>query len=159
MDFTNTITINRPPAEVFDFLAHFENLPRWNYAISETRKVSGGPVGVGSRYRQTRTLPTHGEETFEVTDFDMNHKLSIRGPLGPFHAEVTYVLAPVEHGTILTNTMYLQPSGALRLVAPLAASGIKSAVAANLETLKQILEAGSQPTALSVVVDPTKAGA
>jgi hypothetical protein len=56
------------------------------------------------------------------------------------------VLAPVEHGTALTNTMHLQPSGALRLVAPLAASGIKSAVAANLGTLKQILETGGRPT-------------
>jgi uncharacterized protein YndB with AHSA1/START domain len=146
MDFTNTITINRHPAEVFEFLAHFENLPLWNYAISETRKVSGGSVGVGSRYRQSRTLPTRSEETFEVTEFELDHRLSIRGPLGPFHAEVAYVLAPVEHGTALTNTMHLQPSGALRLVAPLAASGIKSAVAANLGTLKQILETGGRPT-------------
>ncbi len=58
MRFTNTITIDRPPAEVFAFLAQFENVPRWNYAISETRKISRGPVGVGSRYVQARTLPT-----------------------------------------------------------------------------------------------------
>jgi uncharacterized protein YndB with AHSA1/START domain len=63
MKFTNTITINRQPAAVFRFLAHFENVPRWNYAISETRKITGGPVGVGSRYQQTRTLPTPSEET------------------------------------------------------------------------------------------------
>src|SRR2546421_341659 len=63
MKFTNTITINRQPAAVFRFLAHFENVPRWNYAISETRKITGGPVGVGSRYQQTRTLPTPSVET------------------------------------------------------------------------------------------------
>ena len=147
MDFTNTITINRHPAEVFEFIAQFENVPRWNYAISETRRISGGSVGVGSRYRQTRTVPTQSEETFEVTEFELDHRLSIRGPLGPFHAEVAYVLAPVEHGTALTNTMHLQPSRALRLVAPLAAVRIKSAVAANLEALKQILETGGRPTA------------
>ena len=27
MKFTNTITINRQPAAVFSFLAHFENVP------------------------------------------------------------------------------------------------------------------------------------
>ena len=32
MKFTNTVTINRQPAEVFAFLAHFENVPLWNYA-------------------------------------------------------------------------------------------------------------------------------
>ena len=61
MQFANTITIARRPAEVFAYLAHFENVPRWNYAISDTRKTSSGPVGVGSRHRQTRTLPTRSE--------------------------------------------------------------------------------------------------
>jgi uncharacterized protein YndB with AHSA1/START domain len=143
MKFTNTITINRSPAEVFAFLADFENVPLWNYAISETRKTTGGPVTVGSRYRQTRRLPTQSVETFEVTEFEPAHKLSIRGTLGPFHAVATYLLEPRGNGTTLANTMDLHPSGALRLVAPIAASRVKSAVAANLGTLRQILETGS----------------
>jgi uncharacterized protein YndB with AHSA1/START domain len=142
MRFTNTVTINRQPSVVFAYLADLENLPRWNYAISQTRKTSDGPVGVGTRYRQTRTVPTHSEETFEVTEFEPDDKLSIRGALGPFHSEATYLLSPTEDGTVLTNTMDLRPSGALRLVAPLAASRIKSAVATNLDTLKRILETG-----------------
>jgi uncharacterized protein YndB with AHSA1/START domain len=145
MQFTYTITIGRRPAEVFAYLAHFENLPRWNYAISDTRKTSSGPVGAGSRYRQTRIVPTRSEETFEVTEFEPGRRLSIQGSLGPFHGDVTYQLAPAGSGTTLTNTMNLQPPGPLRLLAPLAASRIKSAVATNLGTLKQILETDGQP--------------
>ncbi|WP_433380220.1 SRPBCC family protein [Actinoplanes sp. CA-142083] len=140
MKFTNTITIDRPLSEVFAFLAHLENLPLWNYAISDTEKISPGAVGAGSRYRQTRTVPARGKETFEVTEFERDHRLSIRGSLGPFHSEVTYLLTPAENGTVLTNTIKLQPSGPMRLVAPLAAPGVKSAVAANLGVLKQLLE-------------------
>jgi uncharacterized protein YndB with AHSA1/START domain len=147
MKFTNTITINRQPAEVFAFLAHFENVPLWNYAISETRKIAGGPVGVGSRYRQTRTLPTRSEETLEVTEFEPDRRLSVQGTFGPFPAEISYLLEPTGNATALANTMNLQPSGPLRLVAPLAASRVKSAVAANLETLKLILETGGRPDA------------
>jgi hypothetical protein len=66
-EFTNTSTINRRPDGVFRFLAHFANVPLWKYAISQTRQIADGPVGVGSRYRQTRTLPTRSEDTFEVT--------------------------------------------------------------------------------------------
>jgi len=44
------------------------------------------------------------------------------------------------------GVMNLQPSGPLRFVAPLAVSRVKSAVAANLDTLKQILETGRRPT-------------
>jgi hypothetical protein len=69
MRFANTITIDRPPAAVFAYLADLENLPRWNYAISETRKITAGPVRVGSRYRQSRTIPVHSEESLEVIEF------------------------------------------------------------------------------------------
>jgi uncharacterized protein YndB with AHSA1/START domain len=143
MKFSNTITINRPAAEVFAFLAHFENLPRWNYAISETVKETPGPVGVGSRYRQTRTIPDRSEETFTVTEFEPHHMLSIRGDLGPFQGDITYLLEPAGSGAALTNTMDLQATGPLRLVAGLAAARVKSAVAANLDKLKQILESDS----------------
>jgi uncharacterized membrane protein len=146
MQFTNTITIKRRPDEVFAFLAHFENLPLWNYAIAETWKITDGPVAVGSRYRQTRTLPTRSEETFAVTEFEPVHRLSLGGALGPFEGQIHYLLEPVGDATVLTNTMTLQPSGPLRLVAPLAAPRVKAAVAANLDTLKQILETnGDQP--------------
>jgi uncharacterized protein YndB with AHSA1/START domain len=140
MNFTNTVTIDRPPPEVFAFLARLENIPQWNYAISETWNETGGPVRVGSRYRQTRTLPTPSEETFVVTAFEPGRRLSIRGTLGPFHGDNTYVLEPAGDGTILSNTMSLRASGPLRFVAPLAASRVKEAVAANLHTLKEILE-------------------
>jgi uncharacterized protein YndB with AHSA1/START domain len=45
--FENTVTIRRSPKDVFAFLANFENIPTWNYAISETKKTSPGPVGSG----------------------------------------------------------------------------------------------------------------
>ena len=147
--FTNTVTINRRPSEDFAFLAHLENVPLWNYAISETRKISAGPVAVGSRYRQIRTLPTRSEESFEVTELEPDRRLSIRGSLGPFQGDISYLLDPVGENTTLTNTMSLQPSGPLRLVAPLVASRVKAAVAGNLDTLKQILEgpvASGDPT-------------
>jgi uncharacterized protein YndB with AHSA1/START domain len=140
MNFTNTITINRPPAEVFAYLAEFENVPRWNYAISETSQTTDGPVGVGSRYRQTRTIPALAEETFEVTEFEPDRALSIRGTLGPFYGDLTYTLTRAGTGTALTNTANLRASGPLRPIAALAGARVKSAVAANLNTLKQILE-------------------
>jgi uncharacterized membrane protein len=41
--FENTVMIRRPIEDVFAFLSDFENIPKWNYAIVETRKVSEGP--------------------------------------------------------------------------------------------------------------------
>jgi hypothetical protein len=47
--FENTITVERSTGDVFAYLAAFEKVPTWNYAIVETRKISDGPVGVGTR--------------------------------------------------------------------------------------------------------------
>ncbi|HZD01979.1 MAG TPA: SRPBCC family protein [Actinomycetes bacterium] len=78
--FDNTVIIRRPVTDVFAFLADFENLPKWNYAIAETRKVSAGPVGVGTTYRQTRSVPSRSEEGFEVTAFEPARQLLGRCP-------------------------------------------------------------------------------
>jgi uncharacterized protein YndB with AHSA1/START domain len=140
VNFSNTVTIQRPCAEVFAFLADFENLPRWNYAISRTQKLSDGPVGVGTRYLQARTLPTPSEQTFEVSEYQPDRRVSVTGTFGPFPGRVTYELEPVGDATRLTNTMDLEPTGLLRLAAPLATTRVKAAVAQNLHTLKELLE-------------------
>jgi hypothetical protein len=141
--FQNTVTIRRPVEDVFGFLADFENIPTWNYAILQTSKTSPGPVGVGATYRQIRSLPSRSEEGFEVTVFEPPSRLEIHGEIGPFTATIGYLLVPLGDGTQLINTVDLQrASGALRLLAPLAVSRVRTAVAANLGTLKQLLETG-----------------
>jgi hypothetical protein len=77
--------------------------------------------------------------------FEPTSHLEVHGDIGPFTATITYLLAPVGDGTQLINVVDLESaSGALRLLAPLAASRVKAAVAGNLDTLKQLLEAGGQ---------------
>jgi len=140
MQFTNMITIDRPGAEVFAFLARFENVPRWNAAISETRSISIGPMNVGARYAQTRTLPSRSEEQFEVSAYEPNRKLAIRGTFGPLSGRFIYELEPMGNFTRLVNTVDLKPSGLVSIRAPLMTSRLKAAVAGNLNKLKQILE-------------------
>ena len=140
MHFANTVIIQRSPHEVFEYLAHFENVPEWNYAIVETRKTSEGPVEVGTKYRQTRSLPSPSEEAFQITEFAPDRRLAIRGDLGPFEGTLTYELESVPDGTKVTSNADLQAHGLLKVAAPLASGRVGSAVAANLQKLKEILE-------------------
>jgi uncharacterized protein YndB with AHSA1/START domain len=140
MRFQNSVTIDRRPHEVFEFLANFENVPKWNYAIVETRKTSDGPVGVGATYRQTRSLPSPSEETFRVTEFQPDHRLAIHGDLGPFEGTLTYELEGVSGGTLITNSAELHAHGLLKVAAPLAGGRVGQAVEANLQKLKEIME-------------------
>jgi Polyketide cyclase / dehydrase and lipid transport len=145
--FHNTVTIARPTDEVFAFLADFSHIPAWNYAITRTVQTSPGPARVGATYRQTRAIPRHTEEAFEVTDFAPPSQLAIKGQIGPFDATSSYLLQPAAGGTRLTNDVELAPSSALlRPFGPLAIPRVKAAVARNLGTLKQLLE-GAHPAA------------
>src|SRR5918996_846041 len=114
MRFENAVTIQRPAAEVFAYLADFENVPAWNNAIVETRKTTEASVGVGTTYRQVRKLPRPSEETFEVTEFEPPRRLSAEGTFGPFLGRFMYVLDPEGQGTRVTNVVELRPTGALR---------------------------------------------
>ncbi len=141
--FENTVTIQKPAEEVFAFLADFENIPKWNYAIDETHKISAGPVGVGTRYRQIRSVPGRSVEGFEVTVFEPARRLAMHGQIGPFRATISYELEAGAGGTRLVNNVELDASQAmLRLAAPLATPRIKTAVAQNLGKLRLVLEAG-----------------
>ncbi|MFD3399734.1 SRPBCC family protein [Kribbella sp. NPDC058693] len=140
MKFTNTITINRSATAVFAYLANLENLPQWNYALAETQQLTPGPRSVGTRYRQTRTIPTHAVESLEIIELVPDQKLTVEGTLSGLPATLTYTLDAKGDATTLTNSVDLRPPRPLNLVAPIAAGRIKSAVAANLNALKQLLE-------------------
>ena len=138
--FENTVMIRRPIEDVFGFLSDFENVPKWNYAIVETRKVSEGAVGVGTIYHQVRSVPNRSEERFEVTAYNPPRHLEIRGQLGPFPARLSYALDVLPEGTRVTNSVELELRGLGRLLGRVAVPRVRDAVAANLRKLKELLE-------------------
>jgi hypothetical protein len=140
--FTNTVTINRPARDVFAFLADLENVPRWNYAITETRKITSGNVGVGTRYEQTRSIPAPSREQLTITEFEPDRLIALVGTLARFPARLDYTMEERDGRTRLSNRVDLELKGPVRLLGGIAAGRIRSAVAENLDTLKQLLEAG-----------------
>lgn len=144
MRFSNIVLVRRPRADVFAFLTDPSNTPKWNDAITSAILVTPGPFGVGTRIRQTRSRPRPGVEELEVTEFVPDLRLAMRGDLGPVAGTLIYLLESVPDGTRLTNTADLSGRGPLRMLAPLATGRVREAVAANLETLRRLLESSSQ---------------
>jgi carbon monoxide dehydrogenase subunit G len=138
--FENTVLIARPIEDVFGFLSDLENIPKWNYAIVETRKISEGPIGVGTTYRQVRSVPSRSEERLEITTYEPPRQLEIQGQLGPFASRLVYALAATPEGTRVTNTVEVELGGPVRLLGRVAVSRVREAVAANLGKLKELLE-------------------
>jgi len=143
MHFANSVTIWRPPNEVFAFLVDPANIPKWNYAIDSARQVSAGPLGVGTRIQQTRSVPRPTTEELVITELVPERRMVLEGDIGPLSGTLIYQIEEVPEGTRRTNTADLSGRGPLRLLVPLASSRVRDAVAANLDKLRGLLESSA----------------
>jgi uncharacterized protein YndB with AHSA1/START domain len=143
ISFTNVVDIDRPPREVFGYLSDLENTPNWNWAIESTRKVGGGEIGVGTRYRQIRAVPRRAVETLEITALEPDTRLEVTGDLASFQARLAYHLEPLGGATRVTNRVELDPPALLAPLNAVLAKRIKAAVADNLGMLRARLESAT----------------
>ena len=139
LEFDHTIHIARPVGEVFAFLADFENLPKWNYYVLQVRKLSPGPVDVGTRYHQVRK---NDAQTFTVQKYEPDRRLAVKTtPDSSPQLEMSFLLEKDGDGTRLRDRWKLD-SGQPALLEKLAGGRVKAAVADNLARLKTLLEHG-----------------
>jgi Polyketide cyclase / dehydrase and lipid transport len=90
--------IERPPAEVFRFVAteHFQNHPKWDPAVVSITKTSPGPMGVGTTARLVRTdRGRHVEGGMEVTQYEPVSRFTEVSRFGPFTLHARATLEPV----------------------------------------------------------------
>ena len=150
--FANTIDIGREASDVYRYIVELEHTPEWNWAVTSTTKVTPGPIRIGSRYRQTRSVPRPGVETLEITGLEPLRRIEIAGRIGPFDARLTYELAPIHLGTRLTNSAELEAPAPLGFVGGLVGGRIRDSVAENLGVLKAVLERGDPPRSVDRAV-------
>ena len=88
----NSIVINRPVDEIFEFMANAENNPQWQSGTQEAVKTSEGPIGVGTTFTSvSQLLGKRLESVVEYTTYEPNKRLAGKvtsGPV-PFQFETT----------------------------------------------------------------------
>lgn len=136
--------VRRSSDDVFAFVADQMNAPRWQSGILEIRRLTDGPLGVGTRHTFTRTLMGRrmtGEN--EYLAFEPGTRVEFRTTSGP-KLLASYVVAPVPGGSRLTATMDLQLEGIMSLAEPLFARALVKDVVANLARLTTVLESTAE---------------
>lgn len=137
--FENTIEIGRPVEEVFEFVAHFENVPKWNYYVSDVRQLSEGRPDVGMVYHQMRR---DDQQDYMIVDYQPHSRLTVRATPDSSPAfERSLVFEPTASGTRLLDSWELD-TGRNPIIERLGAGRVKAAVAENLGKLKELLETG-----------------
>jgi len=137
------IIIQRPAAEVFDFVADERNEPSYNPQLVAAEKITSGPVGAGTRYRaETRTRGGRTVlMTIEITGYDRPRRLDSSTTLAMMDIYGTLTFEPVARGTRLRWLWRVRPRGLLRLATPAIAWQGRRQERAIWASLKRHLEA------------------
>jgi hypothetical protein len=139
--FENSIIINQPVYDIFNFIANFENTPLWNYSVREVIRLTDGPTGAGTIFHQIRKTD---EQTYRVIEFERDRSITIRTTPDSQPAFVArYQFEPVNgQSTRLTNIWHLD-LGIKPIIERLAKRRIASAFSENLDKLRELLEVGA----------------
>ena len=143
MRIEESVEINLPPEEVFDYVANPENLPGWSSLVLEVHRETQGELREGDRYTSvSKFLGRRFETPFEVTAHEPNRLHSHRSTGGPLPQEYTSTFEEVAGGgTRMTQVVEGEPGGFFSLAGPLLERAGRRQFRADLETLKDLLEA------------------
>lgn len=138
----NSIVINKPAEQVFNFLADGTNNPRWRPGVISIEKVYRGENTVGATYKQTLTGPGGRKipGDYQITEFQPNTSLGFKVTTGPARPEGRFLLERATEGTKVSFSLDFQPKGLARLMDGMITRTMQAEVAC-LTNLKQVLEA------------------
>src|SRR5436190_15881685 len=140
------ITVNRPQAEVFDYIAHAERLPDYVDDFESVTHEEPGEPAQGHVY--SYKMKRGAEGTFEWSEFTPNERLAWNGPpakLGPGSMKPSgrWELSDEGGATHIKFVMTPEPGGLFKLMAPFMKRGMSKGNNAAIQKLKANLENGS----------------
>jgi uncharacterized protein YndB with AHSA1/START domain len=139
----STVTIRRPVEDVWAFMIDLFNSPRVRGMTLGARKVSPGPIGLGTVVdNRTVLLGFETHMRFTVLEWDPPHAV-VASMSGPFlrSGRVTTELTATSEGTRRVSRLDLELSPAGILLWPLLGRLLRRDQAGNDRRLKELLEA------------------
>jgi uncharacterized membrane protein len=135
--FDLEITIERPVADVFAYVSDVRNLPEWQGSA-----VAADWIEEGRRFRERRSFLGRTAETeLEVTAAESNRRFDVKTVRAPVRYAIRHSFAAADGGTRLRVEAEAATGGPLRLAAAVAKKQAQRQLRADLERLKQLLEA------------------
>ncbi len=119
------ITLNKfidaPPERVFEVFADLRNAAGRVSAITKIEMLTDGPVGVGTRWRETRVMfKKEATETIEITAFDPPRSYTTLANSCGCRYECAFRFEPQDQGTRVTvEFAWTAQSLLAKLMAPL----------------------------------------
>lgn len=132
--------IARSPRDVSDFIATPDNAPRIMPTVKSMVKLTEGPVGVGTRYRETRLMNGKEERAeLEVVEYVPGERYAMRNLTAGIETVYRYTFHPEAGGTRVDLVCEVRAHGFKKLLLPLVVSMLKKEDGDHLQRLKAAL--------------------
>jgi hypothetical protein len=135
------VTVQAPPAEIFDYFTDPEKATEWQSSLVEARFDPEGPMQRGTRITEVRKLLGQRMESLvEVTELEAGRRFAGRVLSGPVKWAFSYTFSEAGSGTRIESHLEGEPAGFFRLADPLLARTVRKQLEGDLATLKQLAE-------------------
>jgi uncharacterized membrane protein len=143
MHVEETVEINRPLQEVFNYISDVGNYREWMAHVLEVRKDTPGPPQSSDRFVVAiKSVGRRFETPYERTSYEADRRYTDRAVGGPipnqwWHSD----FQEASGGTRFTRGVDVQSTGLLKLLEPLQKRAAERQLRKDLQTLKGVLEA------------------
>jgi uncharacterized protein YndB with AHSA1/START domain len=139
--FSHSVTVPKPPAEVFQWLLEADKVPQWTSRLKTYEVHGDGAIGRGTRIRQVLTVGGSDLDIeLEITGYDPPRSAESRFSTNGIDVETTYALRGAGGGTELTQTLGGKASGfKARLLLPVVQPKLEAKLTEDLERLRELL--------------------
>ena len=143
--YSTETVIRRSPEDVFDFCSDLRSELLWNPKVKYVKKLTDGPVEVGTRYRARWS--NSGPTAVEVVRFHRPRLWETNAEARGMGVRFRGTVADAGPGARYTAYLELHPKGLARMVAPLALLAMRRQDQKNMHRIREALEASTMTSA------------
>jgi carbon monoxide dehydrogenase subunit G len=141
----STVTVDKPPAEVFPWLLDADKVPQWMSGLDAYEPLEAGPLRVGSRIRQDLTVS--GQQlhfVMEVARLQPPADALLRFEGSGFKAANEYAVAEAPGGAAVTWVISGDTTSfKAKLLAPMVQARLQEKLDGDLARLRALLDGSS----------------
>ena len=144
--YVGVVTSNRPPAEVFTYLADVSNFASWDPGVLESTSVAESPPALGSEYDVTVSGPRPTTLRYRIIELDAPETVVLEARSELLWSLDRITVTATKSGSIVAYEAQLELTGPMRFLNPLlgpvfqrignrAAKGLELALRSGLPTI------------------------
>lgn len=137
-----TLETDKPPEEVFDYMADFTHTADWDPGVTHAERTSDGPAGENCEFRIAYSMLGFRQDLrYRMVEYNRPHHVVLRCETPSMSLTDRITVTPQDAGSCLTYDAEIALKGPLKLLGGLVGLGFRQAGDRARDGLSKVLEA------------------